>query len=178
MNVKDQFKKNGFAVVRNFIDIPDNLYEYSLENKFHGKVDPQVPTAPSFYNDIRMNELHIKSLKKVEELTGIELYKTYNYYRVYNKGDVLKLHKDRVACEISVTLSIGYKNKQWPIWIADYNNEPHCIVLEPGDGLLYHGCDLYHWRSKNIDSDDCSQLFLHYVDKNGPYYWARDDIMK
>ena len=39
------------------------------------------------------------------------------------------------------------------------------IVLNPGDMLVYRGCDLEHWRDE-FNSDDCTQVFLHYNDAN------------
>ena len=45
------------------------------------------------------------------------------------------------------------------------------IPLEPGDGVIYRGCEVEHWREA-FDAPTGSwqtQVFLHYVDKNGPY---------
>ena len=42
----------------------------------------------------------------MEELTGIELWATYAFYRVYKQGDILKHHTDRPACEVSATICL------------------------------------------------------------------------
>jgi hypothetical protein len=40
-----------------------------------------------------------------------------------------------------------------------------------GDGVLYSGCDIEHWRNKCDGPPDyySGQVFLHYVRANGPY---------
>ena len=41
------------------------------------------------------------------------------------------------------------------------------VVLEPGDMLIYRGCDLEHWRDA-FEGDNCGQVFLHYNDASKP----------
>ena len=35
------------------------------------------------------------------------------------------------------------------------------VDLEPGDMLIYSGCDLEHWREE-FKGKNCGQVFLHY----------------
>jgi hypothetical protein len=44
---------------------------------------------------------------RVQDQCGLRLLPTYSYFRMYKHGDVLRRHRDRPACEISVTLNIG-----------------------------------------------------------------------
>ena len=108
------------------------------------------------------------------------MYPTYSYARLYKHGEELKKHTDRPACEISVTMNIGYDGDyNWPIWIKDNNNKNVEVILEPGDGLIYQGCVNEHWRD---DADKRvlkqSQVFLHYVNQNGPYEHCINDKVK
>jgi hypothetical protein len=108
----------------------------------------------------------------MEENTGLTLYPTYSYYRVYRPGAELLIHKDRESCEISttVTLLFDYKEKngeyEWPIFMKDTK-----CSMNPGDIVIYRGCDLDHWREefKAPHGSYHVQAFLHYVDVNGPY---------
>ena len=94
---------------------------------------------------------------------------------MYKKGDILRIHKDRPACEISVTLTIGYEGKvPWPIYLLDKNEEPISIDLEPGDALIYKGIETYHWRAINKYGNQ-AQVFLHYVNKHGTRSEYRDN---
>jgi hypothetical protein len=40
--------------------------------------------------------------------------------------------------------------------------------LGPGEGLLYRGHDQAHWREA-FAGTQMVQVFLHYVDRNGPF---------
>lgn len=105
--------------------------------------------------------LLIKKLKLMEQETGVKLFPTYSFWRMYTYGSDLKNHKDRDACEISVTVMVGSDGTPWPIYME---NTP--IDMEPGDACIYLGCDLNHSR-KEFEGDWHSQIFLHYVDANG-----------
>lgn len=140
--------------------------------------DIQVPNAFSKYADPLMESLLIKLLPHVEKTIGLSLYPTYSYYRVYGPGDELKKHIDRPACEISITINLGYfyntedKDYRWNIWIND--NE---IITEPGDMVIYRGTEIEHWREPFNAPEGSwqAQAFLHYVDVNGPYTLCKYD---
>jgi len=177
-NTKKIFRLEGYLVVPDFFDIT-GLYEYSKKLAKASRVgDSQIHGSPVAYRDPIMEEILIKALSKVEALVGLELHKTYSYWRMYKIGDILRIHKDRAACEISVTMTIGYEGlKPWPIYILNRNEEPVKIKLEPGDALIYKGIETYHWRGINNFGRQV-QVFLHYVDKNGFFVEWKDDKRK
>ena len=41
------------------------------------------------------------------------------------------------------------------------------VKLEPGDMLIYSGCELEHWRDE-FEGELCGQVFLHYNDMSNP----------
>ena len=43
--------------------------------------------------------------------------------------------------------------------------------LGEGNGVIYQGCDLEHWRDRCDGPADyySGQVFMHYVDAHGPY---------
>ena len=52
----------------------------------------------------------------------------------------------------------------WPIYLDPTGNTGRAgieINLEPGDMLIYSGCDLEHWREE-FKGKNCAQVFLHY----------------
>lgn len=171
------WEEDGFLVIRGFYAVSEDLYKYTLQDREYNE-DIQTPGTPAFYNDYNMSLIHKEVLTKVESLTELELFKTYCYYRRYKKGDILKGHIDRPACEISVTMNIGYQGDNWALWILNKDGEPTSIMLEPGDAMIYRGCNLQHGRGVNKNADNFSQVFFHYVDQNGPNAWARDDLNK
>jgi len=99
----------------------------------------------------------------MEKESGLKLYPTYSFMRVYTFNSELKKHTDRESCEISVTIMLGSDGTKWPIYMDD-----NPIELSPGDACVYLGRDVKHFR-KNFKGDWHSQIFLHYVDQNGIY---------
>jgi hypothetical protein len=145
------------------------LFEYVQERASSGVLRPdyQVPTAAASYGDPLMDQLLLFVQPRIERLCDAEVFPTYSYYRLYRCGDVLRPHRDRKACEISVTVNLGQApEKPWPIWIRG----PHgadSIELFPGDALVYRGIECEHWREP-YDGYYLGQVFLHYVDARGP----------
>jgi hypothetical protein len=136
--------------------------------------DGQVAGTPAAYGDFFMDGLLNDLLPSIATASGLELFPTYSYFRVYKRGDVLRKHRDRPACEISVTLSLGYEpNRPWPIWIEGPRGNAS-VELARGDALLYRGLECTHWRDA-FPGDRCAQVFLHYVDRNGPHAEWRFD---
>ena len=111
----------------------------------------------------------------IEKVTKLELVPTYSYWRLYITGNDLKKHIDRPSCEYSTTLFLGHdisnikdKDYNWPIYIKSHNGETKSVILNPGDMVIYKGCDVEHWRD-NFKGLNHAQVFLHYNDKNGKY---------
>ena len=126
--------------------------------------DGQVYNTFSTYGDLAMEILLEKVKPLMEKKTGLSLNCMYAYARVYKKGDVLKRHKDRKACEISTTLNLG--GNPWSIFLEPSGKRGKKgieIKLSPGDMLIYKGCDVEHWRNE-FKGDLCTQVFLHYRD--------------
>ena len=124
--------------------------------------DEQIPGTYSHYSDIAMETLLQKLRPSIEKETGLKLNETYSYARIYKKGDVLVRHKDRYSCEVSATLNLG--GDSWPIYLepsGELGKEGVKVDLEPGDMLIYKGCEVEHWREP-FEGENCGQVFLHY----------------
>jgi hypothetical protein len=178
------FKKNKYKVLRGAIskELASFVYSYFIKKRriarflFDQKYispfteywgiwnDEQVPNTYSHYSDTVMETL-LEALKvKMEKETGYKLNETYSYARIYKTADVLHRHKDRYSCEVSTTLNLG--GDPWPIYLDPTGKKGQAgikVELEPGDMLIYSGCDLEHWREE-FKGKDCGQVFLHYND--------------
>ena len=176
------FKKNKYQVIKGAIskELADFCYQYFLNKRavarhlfderyisqfteyFGVWNDPQISDTYSHYSDIVMETLLQKVKPVMEKKSGIKLSETYSYARIYKKGDELKRHKDRYSCEISTTLNLG--GESWPIYLDPTGRKGQAgikVELEPGDMLIYSGCDLEHWREE-FKGKNCGQVFLHY----------------
>ena len=170
---------------RDAVDFMRKHNKVNPANPFMGRrADQQIPGAYSKYGDWVMETLlqYMRPIMKAK--TGMELIPTYSYTRLYEKGNILRRHKDRPSCEISTTLHLG--GDKWPIFLdptgADNivsGHETTTVVkpgapkgvrvdLKVGDMLIYSGCELEHWREP-FQGTVCSQVFLHYNHANGPF---------
>jgi len=172
-SLAESFARDKYVAAPGLLNGPALAFFYDYAVKMsRGKQDPksgEVPGLPAAYGDPMMELLLDKMLPRVEAASGLRLYPTYSYLRVYQPGATLERHRDRPSCEVSVTLSLGFQAPaHWPIWIEGPNGTTG-VALEPGDALLYRGCDCYHWRER-FEGEHAAQVFLHYVDQDGP--WA------
>jgi hypothetical protein len=152
-----------YKLVKNFFSKEELniLKQYCLNKVDEGfKDDDQAPLCPSYGRDPLMQVFLKEKLPLMEKITGLQLLKTYSYWRYYIYGSVLKTHKDRDSCEISVTACI-HKTHDWPIHM-----NRNWIEMEEGDAVVYMARELSHGRKK-FEGDGCAQVFFHYVDKNG-----------
>lgn len=141
------------------------LLRESVANPRH---DDQVPDCLTIMgHEIVFDTVLEKLWPVVEVVTGMDLIPTYSYARLYQNGNVLEKHKDREECEISVTIQLGRSHHySWPIWMDGKRYD-----LAEGDAIIYKGCELTHWRDACVGPDNyySGQLFLHFVDANGPF---------
>ena len=125
--------------------------------------DLDVPGAFSIYGDSAFDVLLQKITPLKSKATSTELIPTYSYARSYSTGQELKKHKDRKACEVSITLNIG--GDVWPIYFL-VNKKKVRVDPKPGDMVIYRGDKLLHWREV-FKGRYCNQVFLHYNKKEG-----------
>jgi len=163
--IKNFFVKKELSVLEKYCY---NKLDLNKDYKLDGQ-----SFSPAWYDDSLMNAFLNTKLTLVEKKSNLKLFPTYAYWRYYVFGARLKKHIDRPACEISVTACIK-KYDDWPIVI-----EGTSFKLEEGDAVLYAGCDQKHWRPGIYKGEGMAQVFLHYVDKNGPYtQHAYDNLFK
>ena len=191
MSSIEEWKSNGYVVIPKILsgELLDfvGIHAYNrarLEGP--NPEDPQVPNTPSFYCDYVIENLSDFLLPKIESVSGVKLFPTYTYYRVYKAGDILHNHRDRPSCEVSISLCVRRLKHEriWPIYV---NNEQYKkehitgkgstnpLLLEEGDAVLYRGMEIDHWREPYEEGTKLAQVFLHYVDANGPYSSWKDD---
>lgn len=181
--VAKSFDKNGYVNINKFIssDFIQTISTYMeycvnqngyMDNLNYMTEKLKDPTSRfSRYADPLIETILVDKLHEVEKNVGKELYPTYSYSRVYMGEDVLDAHVDRPACEYSVTVNVATLGHPWPIYLKKEGSPQIQILLEPGDAVIYKGCEILHWRQP-MPVSNCKinvQFMLHYVDKVGPY---------
>ena len=175
-----EFKDNGYVHLKNALDedscnvLVNELR--SLVEKQKTIKDSQCPLSEAIHGAEVFDNLLEAMLPYFEEKSGLKLYPTYSYARLYAPNDELKVHRDRPSCEISATLTLGWEGDQWSIYMGDSEDKSNAskINMDVGDAVLYRGCDKWHWRDQ-FKGKWQAQVFLHYVDQNGPHKeWKYD----
>jgi len=168
VRIKNKLIKNFF--LKEELKILEKYCYNKLDDNKNYILDGQS-FSPSWYKDSLMNSLLDIKLPLIEKESNLKLYPTYAYWRYYVFGATLAKHIDRPSCEISVTACIK-KYDNWPIVI-----EGKSFELNEGDAVLYAGCDQEHWRPNVYKGEGMAQVFLHYVNQNGPFkHHAYDQI--
>lgn len=163
-----------YAVVKNFldpqsVDTVSRYMEYVLKQGGLYLDDHKTVRSYARYADPLIETILQNSLPHVEEVTGKKLFPTYSFARVYLDSDFLAPHTDRPSCEYSVTVNVACMGKPWPIYMKPNGREPTAFYLDPGDAVVYKGCEVVHWREKANGTEVTAQFMLHYVDQDGPY---------
>ena len=168
------FEENGYVVLQDVLtkEQADSLVKHMFDLHAAGKLvkDDQCPLSDAVYGDTKFDTLLQNVTEPLGKAVGKRLLPTYSYARIYRTGDVLKKHKDRPACEISTTLTLGYDAKvNWPIHFSnDDGTVEKAVSMEPGEMAAYKGTEMVHWRKPFKGNWHC-QVFLHYVDADGPH---------
>jgi len=171
--------KNNYVLAPSFIDedrARGLAAEFESQKEEDFVFDRQCPSSPGMYDFMPFVRLLVEKVPYVSDLIGEPVLPTYAYARAYKHGEALRRHRDRAACEVSVTLNLA-KSKPWPICIQRPDGSEVCLEQNPGDAMLYLGCVADHWRER-YSGDHHVQVFLHYVRANGPKSWAYFDKQK
>lgn len=195
------FNSQGYVHLQDFLDKENCVQLITELHKLIGQgktvKDEQCPLSQAIHGAPVFDSLLEQLVPNFEQATGKRLLPTYAYARLYTPGDELKVHTDRPSCEISATLTLGFEGDAWPIYMGDYTeaskgreittqggetkyltNESK-IVMSAGDAVLYRGMDKVHWRNLYKEGKWQAQVFLHYVEADGPHTeWKYDKRLK
>jgi hypothetical protein len=182
MNTIQEFQQKSYVHLKSFLpkytckELTDELKRLVAEQKTIN--DLQCPLSQAVHGALAFDKLLETCLPYFEQASGLKLYPTYSYARLYNQqGEELKNHRDRPACEISATITLDFEGNVWPIYMGDNENKTNSskIDMAIGDAVMYRGMEKYHWREPYVEGKWQAQVFLHYVDQNGPHAeWKYD----
>ena len=122
-------------------------------------------------------QVMLEELKsKIEIAIGEKLLPTYSYITAYTNNSYMVKHTDRPACEVSVSINLA-STFNWGLYIKDLQGKETKVITKVGDGVIYLGTQVEHWRDLLItDKPELYiQTFLHYVKANGEYAQHEND---
>ncbi len=105
----------------------------------------------------------------VTRVVGTPVKPAYTFFSSYREGATLPRHRDRAQCEYSISFLVGYDPtpdgpSPWPLWMSnDATSAGAPVHQRVGDGIVYKGCELYHYRSELAPGHASTHIFFHYV---------------
>jgi hypothetical protein len=144
-------------------------YRELLAEGHVGLGDAQVGRRYGSHSEPLACVVHHQLNGLVSELAGEPLMPSYAYFVSYLPGAVLEPHRDRAQCAVSVSLLLDYTpepgdRSPWPLHVEPpHAGAPTAVSLALGEGIVYRGCEVRHWRDALPAGHTSTSLLLHYV---------------
>ena len=167
-----RFREKGYVPVARLIH-PFHLaelrryYRYLLRTGRMPLGDDQCPRRRVAYNDEVARFFHRQLTAAVAALVDQPVKPSYVYVAAYQEGATLNRHVDREQCEFSITFCLDYSPEPrratpWPLHL-ETPSAKLTVFQSIGDGLLYRGRELPHFREALPPAHSSTSIFFHYV---------------
>lgn len=129
--------------------------------------DVQAPDRKVAHNDAASRFLHGQLVPIVNQIVPEKVKGSYCYLARYLPGSRLPRHRDREQCAWNLSLLLDQqpeveRRRAWPIYL-EVGGRPRAVRLEMGDGVLYRGTDVDHWRPPLAAGHTATLCFFHFV---------------
>ncbi len=174
-----EFREKGYVPLGNLIH-PFHLaalrryYRHAIRQGSIRLGDEQSPRRYVAHNESVARFFHYQLASAVSAIVGEAIKPSYVYLASYLSGAELKKHTDREQCEFSVTLCLDFSPEpelatSWPIRL-DTGKGSVTVYQGLGDGLVYRGTKVPHYRHVLAEGHTSTSIFFHYVpaDFSGP----------
>jgi len=166
------FREKGYAPLGNLIH-PFNLaalrryYRHAIRCGAIPLGDVQSPRRYAAHDESVARFFHHQIANAVSAVVGEAIKPSYVYLASYLSGADLKKHIDRQQCEFSVTLCLDFSPEpelatSWPICL-DTPQGTVTVYQAVGDGLVYRGTKVPHYRHVLAEGHSSASIFFHYV---------------
>jgi hypothetical protein len=166
------FQERGYAPVGNLIH-PFHIaalrryFRYAIRSGSIRLGDEQSARRYAVHNESVARFFHHQITNAVSAVVGEPVKPSYVYLASYLSGAELKKHTDREQCEFSVTLCLDFSPEpegatSWPIRL-DTGSGTVTVYQALGDGLVYRGPKVPHYRKVLAEGYTSTSIFFHYV---------------
>jgi hypothetical protein len=149
-------------------------YRYQLRRGAFPRGDRDNPLRYVAKNEPVARFFHHQLTHTVSAVAGQRVKPSYVYFASYLSGAELTKHTDRPQCEFSVTLCLDFSPEpacetSWPIRL-ETSRGTVAVYQALGDGLVYRGPSVPHYRTALPEGHTSTSIFFHYVaeDFEGP----------
>jgi len=163
---------------RNYAPISDLIHPFhiaALRRYYRQRIrrgticlgDQQSSRRYALHNENVARFFHVQLTKAIGDIVGEPVKPSYVYLASYLPGAELKKHVDREQCEFSVTLCLDFSPEpelatSWPICVDTPEGQTR-VYQALGDGLVYRGTRVPHYRTALADGYMSTSIFFHYV---------------
>jgi hypothetical protein len=131
--------------------------------------DEQVELRHGWHNEMVSRYFHHQLTEIVSRTAGEPVRPSYAYLSAYRPGAVLKPHVDRKQCVFTLSVMIEPRSElfreRWPLWFQTHQGNIS-LTQTSGDGVLFRGCELPHWRDRPPRGHVSTTLIFHYVPRD------------
>ena len=167
-----RFREAGYVPLRRLIH-PFNLaalrryYRHAIRRGAIRLGDEQSSRRYAAHNESVARFFHHQIANAVSAIAGEAVKPSYVYFGSYMSGAELKKHTDRQQCEFSVTLCLDFSPEpdlatSWPIRLDTLEGTVK-VYQALGDGLVYRGTKVPHYRHVLAEGYTSTSIFFHYV---------------
>jgi len=135
--------------------------------------DKTVARRYSLHNEPLAAFFHGQLTDLVNRIAGEPVKPSYVFFAAYQPGAILKPHVDREQCQFSISFLADYTPEPndispWPLFVKPKGSRAAATPahLGIGDGVVYKGCELLHYREALPENHFSTSLFFHYVPQN------------
>ena len=168
----EMFQSRDYAPIRDLIHpfhvaAMRRYFRYIIRHGLIDLGDEQCPRRYGVHNESVARFFHHYLAQTVSVVVGEPVKPSYIYSACYVGGAELKKHKDREQCEFSVTFCLDFspeptKQTPWPIRL-DTPRGQVSVYQALGDGLVYRGTRVPHYRDVLAEGQTSTSMFFHYV---------------
>ena len=168
----EMFRERHYAPIRTLIHpfhvaAMRRYFRYLIRRNKIAFGDEQCARRFGVHNDSVARFFHYQLAGTISAIVGETVKPSYVYSACYVGGAELKKHIDRSQCEFSVTFCLDFtpepKNEtSWPVRLETPRGE--VVVYQAiGDGLVYRGTRVPHYRGILPQGKTSTSIFFHYV---------------
>lgn len=161
---------NGYAVVRSLLPVSfvrglQSYYRRLFENSYLAR-ENNGPQRFGLHNEPLAKWLHRHTESYVSRLIADPILRFSCYARCYGPGSSLSAHTDRAPYTLSLVIDAvpdATRDHAWPLYFHRTDRTDVSVLLAPGDGVIFQGRELSHYRTPLPDYCRSTLILFRYI---------------
>jgi hypothetical protein len=172
---RETMRRHEYAVLREILAPPQRemLRHYVRQLRSRGYFpdlgvgDIQVTLRTNIHKEPTIASMHLGLTRLVSRICDIPLIPSFCQLGIYEAGAVLEKHTDRSQCLRNLSFVFDMWSPQgepdpWPFYL-EIDGHPKEVLLKVGDGAIYPGHKMNHWREALPPGQRAMAAFFFFV---------------